>query len=100
MDQPVVERLAWGQGPSLEHHLHRSADADESRQSLGAAGAWVEVDGHLRKADRDVPLSHQSDVAGQRDLTAAAGGRAVDRRYEDLFGAVHLQEQVVNPVEL
>ena len=97
---PYVERLPRAQRPSLEHHLHRSADPDQPRQPLRPAGARVEVDRHLRQADRDVGVGHEADVAGERGLAAAAGRRPVDRRDEDLVRAVHRQEEVVDPVEL
>ena len=89
-DQAVIERLARAQRPPVEHHLQRPPDADQPRQPLCSAGPRVEVDRHLRQPDRDVGVRHQANVAGQRDLAAAARGRPVDRRDEDLVGAVHL----------
>ncbi len=60
-----------------EDHAHGALQADLARQAVQAAGQGGEADARLRQGEGRV-LRGDDQVAGQRDLEAAAHGHAVD----------------------
>ena len=59
--------------------LHRLAAPDQTMKFLHTTGAGERADAYLRHADFGV-VRHQSEIAGEGHLTAAAQGKAVDSR--------------------
>ena len=86
VDQADRERLSAVDRLTAGDHLKRLLDADQPRQTLGTAGAGQQAELDLgqaeaRRGDAD------PEMAGQRDLQAAAECRAVDRR-DHRLGAI------------
>ena len=61
-----------------QHHAHRLLERDHARQALHAAGAGGQADLGLGQGEGRL-VGGDDDVAGERDLEAAAHGDAVDR---------------------
>ena len=81
LDNPPVNGLGYDVRAAVAaggHHLQGGLDADYARQALGAAGAGQEAQRHFRQAQAG-RRNGDAVVGAERDLKAAAQGRAVDR---------------------
>ena len=61
-----------------QHHAHRPLERDHAAEALHAAGAGGQADARLGQGELGL-VGGDDDVAGQRDLEAAAHGDAVHR---------------------
>ena len=96
--QPHGERLVGGVAPAEEHDLARARVADRLEQPLVA----LDVVGEAELRRRDAELRRRAavaQVAGERDLQAAAHAEAVDHRERGLARILdrvqHLVEETV-----
>ena len=89
LDDPVhhadLQRLLGLDRPPLEDDLERPGAADQAAEALGPAPARGKAQQDLRLAE-DAAGADQPQVAGQRQLAAAAHRGAVDRRDPDGAG--------------
>ena len=77
LDEPDAQRLLGADVTARQHEVLGPAVADVARQALRAAEARRDAEVDLGLAELGV-LRGQADVAGQRQLAAAAEGEAVD----------------------
>ena len=94
IDDAGGERLRRGDRLAVGAHLERHLRAGETRQPLRAAGAGNDAEHHFGLADPGV-LGRDAEVAGLRDLEAAAERVAVNRGDERLGGVLDALEQRV-----
>src|SRR4029077_16426352 len=64
-------------------------------QPLGPPGPGKDAERYFGESDLPGVLRHHPEVAGERDLEAAADAVAVDRRDDDLRGARELVERLL-----
>ncbi len=77
VDETEFVAFAGGDVPRGQDHAHGALEADLARQPLQAAGQRGEADARLRQREGRI-LGSDDEVAGERDLEAAAHGDAVD----------------------
>ena len=79
VDEPHRQRLVGAHLTAGEDQVLGPARADQAREALGAAAAGDDAEQDLRLAEASL-LAGDAEVAGQRQLAAAAQGEARDRR--------------------
>ena len=93
VDQPeLVRRLRLERRPRGRAAV--PGRSEHAREPLSAATPGRKAEQDLRLADQIRPRRHQPDVAGERQLAAAAHRRAVDRRDEHRARAVEAQQHL------
>ena len=101
VDEADLERLGRAQRAALEAEPKRRPRSDEVDEALGAAAAGREAEQDLGLADPVlVALGRDPEVAGERELAAAAHRRAVDRGDDDRAGGVQAQQRVAEVLRL
>ena len=94
------ESLRRGEGLALQDGDQGAVRADQAGQSLGSATARHDAEQDLGLADEEVAVGHHPQVVGPRELGAQAQGRTVEGGDEDDAASVHLQERLVQALEL
>ena len=94
LDQPVLERLLRADRIAADDHLDREFRTDRARQALGAAGARQQAEFDLGQAEPCV-LGRDAEMAGERDLEAAAERRAVNGGNDRLRRVLHRAQHLV-----
>src|ERR1044072_7300378 len=79
IDQTKTPGFIGADGFAGQHHLQCAAATDFSREPLGAAVAWNHAEFGFRQTELSV-LRRDSEMTGERQLAAATGGDAIDRR--------------------
>ena len=93
LDEADAERFGGRHAHARQDHLERLAAADEARQPLRASAARDDGEVDLGQSQVRV-LGGDPDVAGQRELEAAAQREAADGRDDGLGAALHLGAEV------
>ena len=60
VDRSVGERLRGRERLALEDRNQGAVRADQARQSLGAAAAWIDSEEHFRVTDEELAVSHDA----------------------------------------
>jgi hypothetical protein len=81
---PLQGQIGWDD-LGLQQHPQRRLDADQPRQTLRSAGAWVDPQRDLRHAESCVLHGH-SPMTRQCQLQRTADHRACQRRRHRLAG--------------
>ena len=73
-----MRRLGRRHAPAEQQHLERDVVGQTARQALDGAGVGHDAHGQLGQRERDV-IGGDDQVAGERQLEAAADGEPVER---------------------
>ena len=93
VDEADLARLRGAEPLAEEQQARRLGAADEPRQPLRAAAAGDDPEPDLGAADQRRPLAHDAEVAGERELAAAAERVPCDLGDDGLRQALHAEER-------
>jgi hypothetical protein len=83
----------------VQDQVERPRASQQTREALGAAGTGNDADAGLGQAVAEVAAAHETEVAGEAQLAAAACGIAVDGGDADGVHPLEAQAQRVEGVE-
>ena len=95
VEQAPLERFLRSDHAACRHQVDRAALANEPRQPLRTAGAREYAQCDLRQTDSPRPVGGDAEVRRHRDLEAASHTVTVDRGDEELWGALHLVQNLL-----
>src|SRR5438105_1294484 len=95
IDQPERLSLVDRERRRFGHQLDGLRPPERARQPLGAAGAWQDSERDLRQTDLSRVHARDAQIAGERDLQAAAHAVPVDRRDHELRRLLEPAERLV-----
>ena len=93
-DQPDAQRFGRVDTLGGQQHIESPAETDHACQTLSAAGARYRAAAHFRQRERGV-CRRNANVAGERDLQAAAQAMAVYGRDERFPGVLESADPVM-----